>query len=147
MRFESVFRTQFHKAADRALSVARRGAFVEGCTYGFACGLIYLAEALLFYFGAVLVARGTYSYLQMVQVLNLVVFTVTIGSQLMAFSTISAAWAGWAQGEEYGSSAPPNLQVTLRLCAADSSCWLGAGASIHASASRNTTSVPNCALN
>jgi hypothetical protein len=113
MRFESVFRTQFHKAADRALSVARRGAFVEGCTYGFACGLIYLAEALLFYFGAVLVARGTYSYLKMVQVLNLVVFTVTIGSQLMAFSTISAAWAGWAQGEEYGSSAPPNLQVTL----------------------------------
>ncbi|KAJ7912517.1 P-loop containing nucleoside triphosphate hydrolase protein [Mycena leptocephala] len=86
MRFESVFRTQFDKAADRALSVARRGAFVEGCTYGFACGLIYLAEALLFYFGAVLVARGTYSYLQMVQVLNLVVFTVTIGSQLMAFT-------------------------------------------------------------
>ncbi|KAJ7152997.1 P-loop containing nucleoside triphosphate hydrolase protein, partial [Mycena filopes] len=86
MRFESVFRVQFDKAADRALSVARKGAFVEGCTYGVACGLIYLAEALLFYFGAVLVARGTYSYLQMVQVLNLVVFTVTIGSQLMAFT-------------------------------------------------------------
>ncbi|KAJ7640444.1 P-loop containing nucleoside triphosphate hydrolase protein [Mycena polygramma] len=86
MRFEGVFRTQFDKAADRALSVARRGAFMEGCTYGFACGLIYLAEALLFYFGAVLMARGTYTYLQMVQVLNLVVFTVTIGSQLMAFT-------------------------------------------------------------
>ncbi|KAJ6558138.1 P-loop containing nucleoside triphosphate hydrolase protein [Mycena capillaripes] len=86
MRFEEVFRAQFDKAADRALSIARKGAFVEGCTYGVACGLIYLAEALLFYFGAVLVARGTYSYLQMVQVLNLVVFTVTIGSQLMAFT-------------------------------------------------------------
>jgi ATP-binding cassette subfamily B (MDR/TAP) protein 1 len=86
MRFDGVFRAQFEKAAERTLGVARKGAFVEGCSYGVACGLIYLAEAVLFYFGAVLVARGTYSYLQMVQVLNLVVFTVTIGSQLMAFS-------------------------------------------------------------
>ncbi|KAJ7757497.1 P-loop containing nucleoside triphosphate hydrolase protein [Mycena metata] len=86
MRFERAFQAQFDKAADQALGVAREGAFVEGCTYGVACGLIYLAEALLFYFGAVLIARGTYSYLQMVQVLNLVVFTVTIGSQLMAFT-------------------------------------------------------------
>ncbi|KAJ7675480.1 P-loop containing nucleoside triphosphate hydrolase protein [Mycena rosella] len=86
MRFEGVFQSQFDKATDRALAVARKGAFVEGCTYGVACGLIYLAEALLFYFGAVLVARGTYTYLQMVQVMNLVVFTVTIGSQLMAFT-------------------------------------------------------------
>ncbi|KAJ7074574.1 P-loop containing nucleoside triphosphate hydrolase protein [Mycena amicta] len=86
MRFEKVFRDQFDKAAHRALTIARRGAFFEGCTFGVACGLIYLAEALLFYFGAILVARGTYTYLQMVQVLNLVVFTVTIGSQLMAFT-------------------------------------------------------------
>ncbi|KAJ7280214.1 P-loop containing nucleoside triphosphate hydrolase protein [Mycena rebaudengoi] len=86
MRFEGVFQAQFDRAADRALGAAQKGAFVEGCTYGVACGLIYLAEAVLFYFGAVLVARGTYTYLQMVQVLNLVVFTVTIGSQLMAFT-------------------------------------------------------------
>ena len=51
-----------------------------------ASGLIYLAEALLFYVGAVLIARGLYTYLQMVEVLNLVVFSVTIGSQLMGFS-------------------------------------------------------------
>ena len=57
-------------AAEAAVGVARKGAFLEGCTFGVACGLIYLAEALLFWFGAVLVARGTYSYLQMVQVLN-----------------------------------------------------------------------------
>jgi ATP-binding cassette, subfamily B (MDR/TAP), member 1 len=87
MAFESVFQRQFDKAADKALSTGVRGAFVEGCTYGVASGLIYLAEALLFYVGAVLIARGTYTYLQMVEVLNLVVFTVTIGSQLMAFST------------------------------------------------------------
>ncbi|KAF7293241.1 p-loop containing nucleoside triphosphate hydrolase protein [Mycena chlorophos] len=86
MRFDKVFREQFDRAADRVLVTARRGAFFEGCSFGVASGLIYLAEALLFYFGAVLVANGTYSYLQMVQVLNLVVFTVTIGSQLMAFT-------------------------------------------------------------
>ena len=88
MALESVFQRQFNYAADRALHTGLRGAFVEGCTYGVANALIYLAEALLFYVGAVLIARGTYTYLQMVEVLNMVVFTVTIGSQLMAFSML-----------------------------------------------------------
>jgi ATP-binding cassette subfamily B (MDR/TAP) protein 1 len=86
MAFEKLFWDDFDKATNRALTTGVRGAFVEGCTYGVASGLIYLAEALLFYVGAVLIAKGTYTYLQMVEVLNLVVFTVTIGSQLMAFS-------------------------------------------------------------
>ncbi|KAH9000642.1 P-loop containing nucleoside triphosphate hydrolase protein [Lactarius hatsudake] len=76
MGFEGVFRERFNDSAEHALHTGVRGAFVEGCTYG----------ALLFYAGAVLVSQGTYSYLQMVQVLNLVVFTVSIGSQLMAFT-------------------------------------------------------------
>ena len=87
MGFEHVFQERFDKSADSALSTGVRGAFVEGCTHGVASALIYLAEAVLFYVGAVLVANGTYNYLRMVQVLNLVVFTVTIGSQLMGFST------------------------------------------------------------
>ena len=87
MDFERIFKNQFDAAADKALSTGVRGALVEGCTYGVASGLIYLAEALLFYVGAVLIANGIYTYLQMIQVLNLVVFSVTIGSQLMAFST------------------------------------------------------------
>lgn len=86
MGFEGAFQNRFDQSADSALSMGVRGAFVEGCTYGVASALIYLAEALLFYVGAVLMARGTYSYLQMVQVLNLVVFSVSIGSQLMGFS-------------------------------------------------------------
>ena len=86
MAHEEVFEHQFEQAADRALSTGVRGAFVEGCTFGVASGLIYVAEALLFYVGTIFIARGTYTYLQMIEVLNLVVFTVTIGSQLMAFS-------------------------------------------------------------
>lgn len=84
----SIFQARFDVSLDRAMSTGVKGAMVEGCTYGVASGLIYAAEALLFYVGAVLVAKGTYTYLQMVEVLDLVVCTVTIGSQLMAFSTL-----------------------------------------------------------
>ncbi|KAG7449558.1 P-loop containing nucleoside triphosphate hydrolase protein [Guyanagaster necrorhizus] len=86
MAFESVFRRSFDNAAERALSTGVKGAFVEGCTHGVASGLIYLAEALLFYVGAVLIVKDIYTYLQMLEVLNMVVFTVSIGSQLMAFT-------------------------------------------------------------
>jgi len=86
MGFDAVFKAQFDASTDKTLSTGVRGAFVEGCTYGVASGLIYLAEALLFYVGALLIAREVYTYIQMIEVLNLVVFTVTIGSQLMAFS-------------------------------------------------------------
>ncbi|KAJ3772085.1 P-loop containing nucleoside triphosphate hydrolase protein [Lentinula raphanica] len=82
----SVFQQRFDSSLDRAMSLGVKGAMIEGCTYGVASGLIYAAEALLFYVGAILVAKGTYTYLQMVEVLDLVVFTVTIGSQLMAFT-------------------------------------------------------------
>ncbi|KAI1782829.1 P-loop containing nucleoside triphosphate hydrolase protein [Ganoderma leucocontextum] len=86
MGFESAFREKFDSAVDSALTIGVRGAFIEGCSYGVASALIYLAEALLFYVGAVLIANGTYSYLQMIQTLQLVVFSVSIGSQLMAFT-------------------------------------------------------------
>lgn len=110
MAFESVFQRQFDKAADKALSTGVRGAFVEGCTYGVASGLIYLAEALLFYVGAVLIARGTYTYLQMVEVLNLVVFTVTIGSQLMAFSK-SYIFICWNTKSDVPLTSPKNCEI------------------------------------
>ncbi|KAF8963802.1 P-loop containing nucleoside triphosphate hydrolase protein [Flammula alnicola] len=86
MAFDGVFKAQFEEAVEKSLTTGVQGAFVEGCTYGVASGLIYLAEALLFYVGALLIAHGLYTYLQMVEVLNLVVFSVTIGSQLMAFT-------------------------------------------------------------
>ena len=81
-----IFKAQFDSSVNKALTTGIKGAFVEGCTYGVASGLIYLAEALLFFIGAVLISRGLYTYLQMVKVLNFIVFSVTIGSQLMAFS-------------------------------------------------------------
>ena len=57
MAFEGIFKAQFDSSVNKALTTGIRGAFVEGCTYGVAGGLIYLAEALLFFIGAVLISR------------------------------------------------------------------------------------------
>ncbi len=86
MSLSPIFAAHFERAVQNALTTGVQGALVEGCTHGVASALIYLAEALLFFVGATLIARGTYTYLQMVEVLNLVVFSVTIGAQLMAFT-------------------------------------------------------------
>lgn len=106
MGFEDAFRAKFDSAVDSALTTGVRGAFVEGCTYGVASALIYLAEALLFYVGAVLIANGTYSYLQMIQTLQLVVFSVSIGSQLMAFSKSHTIRVLSTQSDCYLNSSP-----------------------------------------
>ncbi|KAG6862068.1 hypothetical protein C0995_007198 [Termitomyces sp. Mi166 len=118
MAFETIFHASFDKAAEKALATGIRGAFVEGCSYGVASGLIYLAEAFLFYVGAVLIVKGRYTYLQMVEVLNLVVFTVTIGSQLMAFTQKIAksiqATSDFHQLLKYSSTTPSDSTGTLR---------------------------------
>jgi ATP-binding cassette, subfamily B (MDR/TAP), member 1 len=93
MSFEPAFQDRFEDATDNALEVGVKGAFIEGSTYGVASASIYMSEALLFYVGAILLAREKYSYMQMVEVLNLIIFTVTIGSQLLAFSTFFLT--GW----------------------------------------------------
>jgi len=87
MAFERFFERSFEKSVQNAHAAGIKGAFVEGCTHGVASSLIYLSEAVLFYVGAIFIARGTYTYSQMVEVLNLIVFTVSLGSQLMGFST------------------------------------------------------------
>ena len=79
----------YERAFDRSVEVVMKasvkGAFVEGSGYGVASGMIY-SEAGLFYVGALLMKKGVFWYLRMVEVLNLVVFSVTIRAQLMAFS-------------------------------------------------------------
>ena len=87
MAFERFFEQSFEKSVQDAHAAGIKGAFVEGCTHGVASSLIYLSEAVLFYVGGIFIARGTYTYSQMVEVLNLIVFTVSLGSQLMGFST------------------------------------------------------------
>ena len=111
MGFESAFREKFDSAVESALTTGVRGAFIEGCSYGVASALIYLAEALLFYVGAVLIANGTYSYLQMIQTLQLVVFSVSIGSQLMAFSTSLLLFDPANEFADSSNNSPPHREV------------------------------------
>ncbi|KAB5590231.1 Multidrug resistance protein 2 [Ceratobasidium theobromae] len=85
MALESVFRAQFEQSLERAMKTGVQGAFITGCGFGIVNALIYIAEAALFFVGAVLMAREGYSYLRMLQALNLVVFSVTIAAQLLSF--------------------------------------------------------------
>lgn len=80
------FSELFDISNKKTLKTGVSGAWIEGATMGVSNGLVYAAEAVFFYVGAVLVASGRYSYSQMMQVLNLVVFSVSLGSQLMNFS-------------------------------------------------------------
>jgi len=85
MGFEHVFAEQFDESLQVALKTGVRGALVAGTGYGVANGLIYIAQGLIYYVGAVMMARGTYTYLQLLEVVNLVVFSVSIAAQIMTF--------------------------------------------------------------
>jgi len=80
------FSELFDISNKKTLKTGVNSAWIEGATMGITYGLIYAAEAVLFYVGAVLLANGRYSYSQMIEVMNLVVFSVSLGSQMMTFS-------------------------------------------------------------
>ncbi|KAG8950795.1 hypothetical protein FRC03_012739 [Tulasnella sp. 419] len=85
MAFESVFEKQFDEALEKALKSGVSGAMIAGTGYGVGNAMVYFSQAVLYYFGAVFMAKGTYSYLQLLEILNLVVFSVSIAAQMMAF--------------------------------------------------------------
>ena len=88
MNFGSVFRQQFETSVSKAHEAGLKGAPFGGFTHGLASGLIYLAQAILFIVGAVFVARGTIGFQEMLASLNLIIFSVSIGSQMMNFSKL-----------------------------------------------------------
>jgi len=80
------FSESFDISNKKTLRTGVSGAWIEGAAIGVTSGLVYASEAVLFYVGAVLVANGRYSYSQMIEVLDLVVFSVSLGSQMLNFS-------------------------------------------------------------
>jgi ATP-binding cassette subfamily B (MDR/TAP) protein 1 len=84
--FKMAYERNFERSVEGAMKAGVKGAIVEGSGFGVANGMIYFAEAGLFYVSAVLMSKRVFGYLRMVEVLNLVVFTVSIGAQLLAFS-------------------------------------------------------------
>ena len=85
MGLEKCLQYQFNQSVEAALQTGLRGSFVEGSIYGLGNSLTFLAEALIFYVGAVFLAKGTYTYPQVITVINLLVFTVGITVQLLTF--------------------------------------------------------------
>ncbi|PVG03933.1 P-loop containing nucleoside triphosphate hydrolase protein [Serendipita vermifera] len=85
MGFDGVFKDQFERSLEQAMKSGVDGGFINGMAFGIANALIYLAQGLIYYVGAVLIAKGLYSFLQMMEVLNLVAFSLTIGAQMLYF--------------------------------------------------------------
>ena len=88
MALENVFTKHFEDSLESARRTGGHGAFAAGLSYGVSQALIYLTEALLFWVGAKFIANGTYTYLRLVEVLNLLIFSVSIGGQLMTFGEL-----------------------------------------------------------
>ncbi|KIM24333.1 hypothetical protein M408DRAFT_27162 [Serendipita vermifera MAFF 305830] len=86
MGFERVFKEQFERALERAMRCGVDGGFVDGMAFGIANAVIYLAQGLIYYVGAVFIVQGIYSFLQMIEVLNLVAFSLVIAAQTLYFT-------------------------------------------------------------
>lgn len=85
MALEPVFSSNFHEATLDAEKNGRRGAALSGFGFGLGEALTYLAEALMYYVGAVLIIEGTYDFEKMLIVFNLIIFAVTFAAQTMAY--------------------------------------------------------------
>lgn len=88
MALENEFSKHFEDSLETARSTGVHGAFAAGLSYGVSQALIYLTEALLFWVGAKFIANGTYTYLRLVEVLDLLIFSVSIGGQMMTFGEL-----------------------------------------------------------
>ena len=85
MALESVFERNFADAVLDAQRCGMRAALVTGFGHGLSEALTYLAEALMFGVGAVLITRGVYDFARMVQVFNLIIFAVSFAAQIMSY--------------------------------------------------------------
>ncbi|KAK4050176.1 ATP-dependent permease [Microbotryomycetes sp. JL221] len=80
--------TLFHKyeeVAERAYKGGLRAAPFTGMGSATATGLTLIAEAVMFYVGAVLIVRGRYTYAQMMEVFAMIILTITFAAQVMIF--------------------------------------------------------------
>lgn len=85
MAIESVFVSKFQELVQECFRSHRRTAFYEGTAYSIGQGMNTLAQGLILYIGALLINSGRYEFGQMMQVLSLVLFSITFGAQVMSF--------------------------------------------------------------
>ncbi|BGP18098.1 hypothetical protein JCM10213_004752 [Rhodosporidiobolus nylandii] len=85
MSIEPVFVKRFEKTTEIAYSGGIRAAPYLGFGAATAMTLTYLAQGLMVYVGAVLVAKGRYDFAKVLQVITLILFTVTFAGGLMNY--------------------------------------------------------------
>lgn len=106
MSIESVFVERFEESIDRAYVGGAQAAPFAGFGFGLGASLTYVAEgsycfrralsradslisALMFYVGAILIANGRYTFVKMIEVFTLIIFSVTFSSQIMTYRQCS----------------------------------------------------------
>lgn len=85
MGLDELFYERFYDAVHWTTRHGRHSAPLMGFGYGLKDCCLYLSQALLYYVGAVLIARGLLTVTRMFIVFNLVVFGVTYASQILAY--------------------------------------------------------------
>ncbi|TKY88749.1 hypothetical protein EX895_002380 [Sporisorium graminicola] len=85
MGLESMFDGNHQRAVDEAQRCGMRASVFAGFGHGMSDALTYIAEALIFYVGARLMINGEYDFRRMMQVFNLIIFTVTFAAQMLTF--------------------------------------------------------------
>lgn len=85
MALDEVFGDSFRDAVRWVESYGIRSAPFSGFGYGLKDACTYLAQALLYYVGAVLMLRGRLTLERMMIVANLIVFGVTYATQVIAY--------------------------------------------------------------
>ncbi|KAK4705248.1 ATP-binding cassette, subfamily B (MDR/TAP), member 1, partial [Phenoliferia sp. Uapishka_3] len=85
MAIEKVFATTFEEAVQETYVGGRKAATFSAFGYALGNSLTYIAEALMFYVGAVLCTSGKYTFSKMIEVFTLILFSITFSSQIMAY--------------------------------------------------------------
>ncbi|CAJ0645675.1 8754_t:CDS:1 [Entrophospora sp. SA101] len=81
---ENAMLLKFHDSLRRPYIIGIRKAVISALTAGFIEGLSYLTKAVTFWYGAQLVANGTYNLSTMLTVWTLVVFCTSSATQMLA---------------------------------------------------------------
>ncbi|KAK4049866.1 ATP-dependent permease [Microbotryomycetes sp. JL201] len=85
MSLSAIFADHFQAATARAYDGGLRAAPFTGMGAATATALTLLAEAVMFFVGAVLIVHGRYTYARMMEVFAMVILTITFAAQVMVF--------------------------------------------------------------
>ncbi|CAH7683434.1 P-loop containing nucleoside triphosphate hydrolase protein [Phakopsora pachyrhizi] len=84
MAIEPLMRESFVNTTQKSRKLFIRASPFGGMSYGLNVALTYFAEGLMFYAGATLVIKGTYTFSRLSQVFSLIIFSVTFAGQMIS---------------------------------------------------------------